>query len=126
MADDPARKILGGDWQVPTKTIWRALQTAINAKTISSSNGNVTIDGINGRKIAKNDDSDTYIFFPHAGSLQLKNHINRYDFWYWTSTKYEGGSIDCFEFSGRSTYTSFPATDSRWGMPIRAVRLVAE
>ena len=126
MADDPARKILGGDWQVPTKTIWGALKTAIEAKTISSSNGNDKIDGINGRKIAKIDDGDTYIFLPHAGGLQLKNYVNGNYFWYWTSTADIDGTIRCFEFSGKSTYTCFILTDRRWGMPIRAVRLVAE
>lgn len=129
MADDPARKILGGDWQVPTETIWKALQTAINAQTISSSNGSeVIIDGIKGRKFTKTDDSITYIFLPHAGTLQKKDYYYGDYFPYWTSTAYRDNTIYCFDISGKSTsmYTCFTATDRRWGMPIRAVRLVAE
>ena len=34
MSDDPARKILGGDWQLPTKDIWWALRNA-NTKTVN-------------------------------------------------------------------------------------------
>lgn len=72
MADDPASKILGGDWQVPTRTIWEALRTAINAKISSSNGSEVIIDGIKGRKFTKTNDSNTYIFLPHAGTLQKK------------------------------------------------------
>ena len=71
MADDPARKILGGDWQVPTKTIWNAIGTKI------SSSGNVVIDGIKGGKITKIDDSNTYIFLPNAGWFESINY--KYD-----------------------------------------------
>lgn len=125
MADDPARKILGGDWQVPTGTIWGALQTAINAKTISSSNGNVDKDGIKGRKLAKSGDDGTYIFLPNAGLFTYKNYNYNNNFYYWTSTTGDGGAIECFEFNGNGK-TYFNSTDRRWGMPIRAVRLVAE
>ena len=127
MADDPARKILGGDWQVPTKTILKALQPAIKAQTISSSNGSeVIIDGIKGRKITKIGDNETYIFLPHAGTLQLKVYYYDNDFYYWTSTADSGGAIECFKFYGKSADTYFTTTDRKWGMPIRAVRLVAE
>ena len=123
MADDPARKILGGDWQVPTKTIWKALRTAIGTKISSSNGSEVIIDGIKGRKFTKTDGSNTYIFLPHAGSLQKKEYLYGDYFPYWTSTE-----IYCFDISGRSksTYTCFTLTDRRWGMTIRAVRLVAE
>ena len=128
MADDPARKILGGDWQVPTKTIWEALETAINnAHTISSSNGSeVIIDGIKGRKITKIGDSETYIFLPHAGQLENKEYKYNKNFYYWTSTADTYGCVFCFQFYGSSTGTYFTTTDRKWGMPIRAVRLVAE
>lgn len=126
MADDPARKILGGDWQVPTKTIWKALKAAIDAKTISSSSGNVEIEGIKGRKITKIGDSNTYIFLPHAGWFEYINYKYNNSFFYWTSTKGSGGAIESFEFSGKSASMGLNATDRRWGMPIRAVRLVAE
>ena len=125
MADDPARKILGGDWQVPTKTIWKALKDAKGTK-ISSSDGNVEIDGIKGRKITKIGDSNTYIFLPHAGSLQKKVYYYGDSFPYWTSTKGSYGAIENIVFSGASESMGLNATDWRWGMPIRAVRLVAE
>lgn len=120
MADDPARKILGGDWQVPTKTIWNAIGTKI------SSSGNVVIDGIKGGKITKIDDSNTYIFLPNAGWFESINY--KYDnkfFLYWTGTTGSGGAIESFKFSGAAS-TSFNSTDRKYGMPIRAVRLVAE
>lgn len=125
MADDPARKILGGDWQVPTKTIWNALMGAIGTK-ISSSNGNVEKDGIKGRKITKIGDNETYIFLPHAGWFQSKDYKYDNNFFYWTSTKDSSGAIAMFVFSGKSAYMNLSTTDGRLGMPIRAVRLVAE
>ena len=117
MADDPARKILGGDWQVPTKTIWNALQAAINA--------NVKIDDINGRKISKIGDSNTYIFLPNAGWFQSKEYKYENFFLYWTGTTGSSGAIESFKFSGAAS-TSFNPTDRKYGMPIRAVRLFAE
>ena len=116
MADDPARKILGGDWQVPTKTIWNALQAAIN---------NVKIDDINGRKISKIGDSNTYIFLPNAGWFQSKEYKYENFFLYWTGTTGTYGAIESFKFSGTAP-TSFNSTDRKYGMPIRAVRLFAE
>ena len=117
MADDPARKILGGDWQVPTKTIWNALQAAINA--------NVKIDDIKGRKISKIGDSNTYIFLPNAGWFQSKEYKYENFFLYWTGTTGSSGAIESFKFSGAAS-TSFNPTDRKYGMPIRAVRLFAE
>ena len=70
-SDDAARQILGGDWQLPTTEIWKALWDANKNKVYWGPDGNMrynTISGIKGMKISKKDDPNTYIFLPAAGS----------------------------------------------------------
>ena len=67
-ADDAANVILGGDWQIPTTEIWRELNDA-NTKTVNwEFYGNKVSETIvQGMKISKKDDSNTYIFLPAGG-----------------------------------------------------------
>ena len=67
-ADDAANVILGGDWQIPTTEIWQALYDA-NTKMVNwEFYGNKVSETIvQGMKISKKDDSNTYIFLPAGG-----------------------------------------------------------
>ena len=69
-ADDAANKILGGDWQIPTTEIWQALYDA-NTKMVNwEFYGNKVSETIvQGMKISKKDDSNTYIFLPAGGQV---------------------------------------------------------
>lgn len=69
--DDAASKILGGDWKTPTFEIWKALSDA-NTTTVSWGADGLQLeekDGIQGMKIVKNGDTNTYIFLPAAGDF---------------------------------------------------------
>ena len=92
-ADDAANKILGGDWQIPTTEIWQALYDA-NTKMVNwEFYGNKVSETIvQGMKISKKDDSNTYIFLPAGGQVgqgenngTLFYNVNKYGY-YWSGT----------------------------------------
>ena len=119
--------ILGGDWQLPTKEIWVALYGA-NTNTVNwGPNGDKTFDtisGIQGMKITKKDDSNTYLFLPAAGQVLGSTfyHDNTLGY-YWSGTAvwstaayfltFKSGNVDALSDSRAS------------GFPVRPVRLVA-
>ena len=132
-ADDAAHVILGGNWQLPTKEIWVALYGANQDKVYWGPNGDKTLEtisGIQGMKISKKDDSNTYIFLPAAGNV----HGTRFEnvgsiLYYWSGTaspekwawhlgldpdKSFNFAIDAQSWSPR-----------RYGYSVRPVRLVA-
>ena len=88
-SDDAARQILGGDWQLPTTEIWKALWDANKNKVYWGPDGNMrydTISGIKGMKISKKDDPYTYIFLPAAGSAGKEvNNVGDFGY-YWSGT----------------------------------------
>ena len=88
-SDDAARQILGGDWQLPTTEIWKALWDANKNKVYWGPDGNMrydTISGIKGMKISKKDDPNTYIFLPAAGSAGKEvNNVGDFGY-YWSGT----------------------------------------
>ena len=126
-SDDAARQILGGDWQLPTKEIWKALWDA-NTKTVYwGPDGNKrydTISGIKGMKISKKDDPNTYIFLPAAGSAVREcNNVGDFGY-YWSGTA---------NSSTKPYYLYFPIRGGNpqefiyfyyIGLPVRPVRLV--
>ena len=88
-SDDAARQILGGDWQLPTTEIWKALWDANKNKVYWGLDGKMrydTISGIKGMKISKKDDPNTYIFLPAAGSAGKEvNNVGDFGY-YWSGT----------------------------------------
>ena len=127
-SDDAARQILGGDWQLPTKEIWKALFDA-NTKTVYwGPDGNKyfnTISGINGMKISKKDDSNTYIFLPAAGSAGTK--VNDVGVWgyYWSGTA-NSSTKPYYLYLGNYGGVNAQEVKSNYfvGRPVRPVRLV--
>ena len=127
-ADDAANVILGGNWQLPTKEIWVALCDA-NTKTVNwGPNGDKTFDtisGIQGMKITKKDDSNTYLFLPAAGQvLGITFYHDNTLGYYWSGTAvwstaayfltFKSGNVDAQLYDSRAS-----------GFSVRPVRLVA-
>ena len=133
-ADDAANKILGGDWQIPTTEIWQALYDA-NTKMVNwEFYGNKVSETIvQGMKISKKDDSNTYIFLPAGGQVG-RGESNGTSFYYVNSKGYywSGTASDPntgayslnFSFIFESVY---PKGDfgRYYGYLVRPVRLVA-
>ena len=128
--DDAARWILGGDWQLPTKEIWGALCNANQDKVYwGPNNGDKTLEtisGIQGMKITKKDDSNTYIFLPAAGYVRATSfeQVGSYGR-YWSGT---AGTTSNDAYFLRITSGSVmvqPNYYRYFGLPVRPVRLVA-
>ncbi|MCF2564874.1 hypothetical protein I6E12_12300, partial [Prevotella brevis] len=126
-SDDATRQILGGDWQLPTTEIWKALWDANKNKVYWGPDGNMrydTISGIKGMKISKKDDPYTYIFLPAAGSAGREvNNVGDFGY-YWSGTA---------NSSTKPYYLYFTITGGNpqefiyfyyVGLPVRPVRLV--
>ena len=132
MSDDPARKILGGDWQLPTRDIWMALRNANNNKVCweTTADGGFwekgTLSKNKGIKITKKDEPGTYLFLPYAGIFNGTG-FDEYNGMYWAGTA---------AYSPRAYILSFTRNDSDLdpkstyprciGCQVRPVRLVAE
>lgn len=128
--DDAARWILGGDWQLPTKEIWGALYNANQDKVYwGPNNGDKTLEtisGIQGMKITKKDDSNTYIFLPAAGYVRATSfdQVGSYGR-YWSGTA-GTASYDAYYLRFISSNVLAQNNYSRYfGLPVRPVRLVA-
>ena len=130
LADDAASQILGGNWQLPTKEIWKALWDANTNSVYWGSNGDKyleVMDGIQGMKITKIDDSSTYLFLPAANYFDGTRWSNYYGSYgcYWSGTA-DSSTGTCYLFFDNSG-TVFPQNGSYrfYGFTIRPVRLVA-
>ena len=88
--DDAANKILGGDWQMPSAKIWWMMFNASDASTTTwKDNLNcsvTTIDGVEGLKVAKKDEANTYIFLPAGGYFLEKSYTSNTQGYYWSNT----------------------------------------
>ena len=131
VADDAARQILKGDWQLPTKEIWVALYDANQGEVYwGPNNGDKTLETISeikGMKISKKDDSNTYIFLPAAGYVNGLSftQVGSYGR-YWSGTASISDSTSK-PYILRITSGSVMAQAyySRYfGLPVRPVRLV--
>ena len=130
-ADDAARQILKGAWQIPTKEIWEALVYANHDQVYWGPEGKWTFDqrdGINGISIVRNDGNDGYgkvIFLPAAGyvfSTEFKD-VGSIGY-YWSATAYENNRAYNLYCDGRHVYHHYNHYHNI-GLPVRPVRLVA-
>lgn len=130
MSDDPANKILGGDWQIPTKEVWLALYDANNRTVYWGHGGNKALDTlgsstIQGMKITKKDDSGTYLFLPTAGYVSGTRFdmVGPYGY-YWSGTA--GWSTNAYDLRFQSGSVIAGGSYNRYaGFTVRLVRLVA-
>ena len=127
-ADDAARQILKGDWQIPTKEIWEALDYAKNNQVYWGPEGNRTFNqynGINGIYIVRNDGSGQLLFLPAAGyvsSTEFKE-VGSIGY-YWSGTAYTNNrayNLQCDGSHVKNDYNHYHYI----GLPVRPVRLVA-
>ena len=133
-ADDAANKILGGDWQIPTTEIWQALYDA-NTKMVNwEFYGNKVSETIvQGMKISKKDDSNTYIFLPAGGQVG-RGENDGTSFYYVNSKGYYWSGTASYPNTGAYSLnfsTIFKSVNSKgnfgryYGYLVRPVRLVA-
>ena len=122
MSDDPARKILGGDWQIPTKTIWEALKSKMN---------NLTKKGFNSeRKGYEFVNNDQTLFLPAAGYVRGKSleGVGSYGY-YWSGTAFSNAdypNTKAYYLTLDSKGVAVGWNEYRYkGFPVRPVRLVA-
>ena len=116
MSDDPARQILGGGWQIPTKTIWEELKSKMN---------NLTKKGFNSeRKGYEFVNNDQTLFLPAAGEVDGTSfkYVGSYGE-YWSGTAYS--STDAYYLSfDESGFNVQIIYDRYCGYSVRPVRLV--
>ena len=123
MSDDPARKILGGNWQIPTQAIWNAL-VGINSKEWNNTK--------QGYEFKNNGQT---LFLPAAGWAEVTSFYSvGSGGYYWSGTAYSTAypstevyypEAYCLDF--KSSYVSAQSRDRRYyGYSVRPVRLVAE
>ena len=113
MSDDPARNILGGDWQIPTKAIWQAL---VNN---SSSNG-----WDNSKKGYTFTNNSQTLFLPAAGYVFRTwfYNVGSYGL-YWSGTLYSSTAAYVLCFNSGNVNDQYK--DNRhYGFSVRPVRLV--
>ncbi|WP_254046746.1 MULTISPECIES: hypothetical protein [unclassified Prevotella] len=118
MSDDPARKILGSDWQIPTKAIWEALNTSSYKWTWTTKKNK------NGMEV-KNNSTINSIFLPAAGYVRAKNFSERGSgARYWSGTAYS--SLNAYRLSFSDSKLNVKHDLARqYGCSVRPVRLVA-
>ena len=118
MEYDPARKILEGDWQIPTKAIWEAL-----VANSSSKGWDVDKDGY---KFVNNGKT---LFLPAAGYVKLTSFKDGRSYGhYWSGTagtsQFEKDAYFLYFYSSKVEAPS-TSTDREYGRSVRPVRLVA-
>ena len=116
MSDDPARKILGGDWQIPTYAIWYALVKM----------NNLTKKGFNSdRKGYEFVNNSQTLFLPAAGYVSGSSFSyvgSSGDYWSGTASS---SSLAYRLFFSSSDLSTGYLENRHYGFPVRPVRLVA-
>ena len=120
MSDDPARKILGGDWQLPTKEIWEKLTSSYNWTWKNE----ISTTRKKGMEV-KNKSTSKSIFLPAAGFVNEKSfHSVRAYGYYWSGTAGIWSS-DAYRLNFANQYTPDQSSAYRFfGLSVRPVRLV--
>lgn len=118
MEYDPARQILGGDWQIPTKAIWEALNTSSYKWTWTTKKNK------NGMEV-KNNSTINSIFLPAAGFVSNTS----FDYvgstgYYWSGTRFSSDRAYNLRFISGSV-SAKDYIKCYVGYPVRPVRLVA-
>ena len=116
MSDDPAHKILGGDWQLPTTKIWQALNTSSNwSWTIKSGKKGMEVE---------NNSTHNSIFLPVAGrGSGTSFYLGDYGY-YWSGTARSSTSA-YYLFFRNGQISAADYYDRYYGLLVRPVRLVA-
>ena len=111
-ADDAARQILKGDWQIPTQAIWKAL-VGITTKDWDSTN--------KGYKFTNNSQT---LFLPAAGYVEGTSfkYVGSY-VRYWSGTA--ESSINAYRLSFNGSTLNVGNSARSNGYPVRPVRFVA-
>ena len=120
MSDDPARKILGGDWQLPTKEIWKKLTSSYNWTW----NNEISTTRKKGMEV-KNNSTSVTLFLPAAGFVNEKsfNFVHAWGY-YWSGTA-SYYSSDAYRLYFANNYTPDQSSSFRFfGCSVRPVRLV--
>ena len=120
MSDDPARKILGGDWQLPTKEIWKKLTSSYNWTW----NNEISTTRKKGMEV-KNNSTSVTLFLPAAGFVNEKsfNFVHAWGY-YWSGTA-SYYSSDAYRLYFANNYTPDQSSSYRFfGCSVRPVRLV--
>ena len=126
-ADDAARQILKGDWQIPTKEIWMALEYANREQVYWGPEGKWTFDQrdgrINGISIVRNDGSGQLLFLPAAGYVEGTSfkYVGSY-VRYWSGTA--ESSINAYRLSFNGSTLNVGNSARSNGYPVRPVRLI--
>ena len=120
-ADDAANVKLGGDWQLPTKEIWQALNNTDNYDWDWT-----TQDGYNGYKVTSKTDNTKTIFLPAAGySIRTEFNLVGSHGIYWSGTAADSNKDAYYlNFESDSVYDKL-SSDRSIGFSVRPVRLVA-
>ena len=119
-ADDAANVKLGGDWQLPTKEIWQALNNRDNYDWYWT-----TQDGYNGYKVTSKTDNTKTIFLPAAGwgSQTSFDYVGSHGI-YLSGTA--DSSTGAYALNFVSDFVTAKANAGRFcGFSVRPVRLVA-
>ena len=127
-ADDAARQILKGDWQIPTKEIWMALEYANHDQVYWGPEGKWTFDqrhGINGISIVRNDGSGKLLFLPAAGYVFSTEFNEVGSIGYYLSATARS-SERAYRLKCDGSHVTHNDNNNRHvGVPVRPVRLVA-
>ena len=120
MSDDPARKILGGDWQLPTKEIWKKLTSSYNWTW----NNEISTTRKKGMEV-KNKSTSKSIFLPAAGFVNEKSFDSVRSYGYYWSGTASYWSSDAYRLYFANSRTPDQSSSYRFfGCSVRPVRLV--
>lgn len=115
---DAARIILGGDWQMPTKEIWEALNSSNYSWTWTTQGDHA------GYSIKNNTSTNQSIFLPAAGYLDGIQHQSPGQFgYYWSSSTTVYGT-NAYSLQLGSSILTNSEQPREHGHSIRPVRLI--
>ena len=110
---DPARQILGGDWQLPTKEIWENL-IGVSTKSWDDS-----------KKGYKFENNDKTLFLPASGYASITSFYNvGSDGYYWSGTTYSSTEAYYFSLYNLLGVTTNNRQYRYCGYAVRPMRLV--
>ena len=114
LVDDAAHVIWGGDWVMPTKDEWGALQANTTGKEI-------TKNKVKGREVTNKSDESKSIFLPVTGTKSYSSITNPGNGYYWSSTRYSDTNGCGAQVTPNSNVSNSYNTTRSVGLPIRPV-----